>query len=360
MPRLLRVARRRAKGGDARQMPRQLVVRADPRNVETSPVALGTYLTPAADRFVRSNFAVPRISPRAHRIEVTGLVERAFDLRIDELRALPQRTLVVTTECAGNHRTSLAPLPPGEPWAGGAVSTARWSGVPLGELLGRAGVRDGAVEVVATGTDCGEVAPGRAAYARSIPLTTALDPDTLVALWMNDVPLLPAHGAPVRLVVPGWYGMASVKWLSRLEVVGESFRGYFQSERYVYREPGHAPAPVRAMRVKAVFASPLPDASVEAGPVHVRGFAWSGTARIARVEVAFGGGAEWMPARLVGPDEPHAWRAWETIWEPPSRGRHVLRCRATDAAGNVQPDVPRWNELGYGANGVQSLIVNVR
>jgi len=191
-------------------------------------------------------------------------------------------------------------------------------------------------------------------------VSKALHPGTLIALRMNGEPLLPAHGAPVRLIVPGWYGMASVKWLAAIEVVGEPFSGYFQSERYVYREPGQGPAPVTEVRVKSVFTSPTPGAPVEMGPVHVRGFAWSGSASIARVEVAFAGGGEWLPARLTGADEPHAWRAWELIWTPGWRGRHVLRCRATDLDGNVQPDRPRWNALGYGANGVQSLIVEVR
>jgi len=362
MPRVLRVARSRAGHGRpvARTAPRQLVVRHEPRNAETAPHALGAYLTSAADRFLRSNFTVPRLSRRAHQLDIGGLVERPVSLRLEELCLLPQRTRTVTTECAGNHRTTLSPLPPGEPWSGGAVSTAGWTGVPLATLLERAGVRAGAVEIVATGADSGQVATGHARYARSLPLARALHPDTLVALRMNGAPLLPAHGAPARLIVPGWYGMASVKWLAGLEVVAEPFAGYFQSERYVYREPGQAVAPVTDMRVKSVFTSPLSSVPVERGPVRVAGFAWSGSARIARVEVASVGGGQWVEARLTGEDEPYAWRAWELIWTAPSRGRHVLRCRATDQAGNVQPDLPRWNELGYGANGVQLLIVEVR
>jgi DMSO/TMAO reductase YedYZ molybdopterin-dependent catalytic subunit len=335
-----------------------VLVRDDPRNAETAAHALGAYLTPAADRFLRSNFAVPRLSRRTHRIEIAGLVERPLTLGVEELSVLPQRTLAVTTECAGNHRTTLSPLPPGEPWSGGAVSTARWTGVTLATLLERAGVRPGAVEVVATGADSGQVATGLAAYARSLPLARALHADTLVALRMNGEPLVAAHGAPARLIVPGWYGMASVKWLARVDVAGEPFAGYFQSDRYVYRDPGGAAVPVTDMRVKSVFTSPEASVPVEMGALRVSGFAWSGSGRIARVEVAAGG--EWAPARLIGEDESYAWRAWELIWTPPWRGRHVLRCRATDDAGNVQPDLPRWNELGYGANGVQSLMVDVR
>jgi len=348
------------RGPAGRAAPRHLIVRDHPRNAETSPRALGAYLTPAADRFVRSNFAVPRLSRRSHRLCLGGLVESPLSLGVEELCRLPQRTLTVTTECAGNHRTTMSPLPPGEPWSGGAVSTARWTGVPLGALLERAGVRPGSLEVVATGADCGEVASRQVSYARSLPLARALHPDTMVALRMNGEKLLPAHGAPLRLVVPGWYGMASVKWLANVEVVAEPFAGYFQAERYVYREPGKPPAPVAEMRVKAVFTSPLPGAKVAMGPALISGFAWSGGGRIAKVEVACSGGDDWVPARLIGEDEPYAWRAWELIWTPPWRGRHVLRCRATDEAGRTQPDLPRWNELGYGANGVQSLHVDVR
>ena len=360
MPRVLRAGPRQGPRGPAGRAPRQLVVRDHPRNAETAPRALDAYLTSAEDRFVRANFAVPRLSRRSHRLRVGGLVERPLDLGVEDLCLLPQRTLTVTTECAGNHRTSLSPLPPGEPWSGGAVSTARWTGVPLGALLERTGVRPGSLEVVATGADRGQVASDHISYARSLPLARALHPDTLVALRMNGELLLPAHGAPFRLVVPGWYGMASVKWLAGIEVVAEPFAGHFQSERYVYREPGKAPAPVAEMRVKAVFTSPLPGAPVGLGPLRVGGFAWSGAGRIAKVEVACAGGGDWMPAHLTGEDEPCAWRAWELIWTPPWRGRHVLRCRATDEAGRSQPDLPLWNELGYGANGVQSLIVEAR
>jgi DMSO/TMAO reductase YedYZ molybdopterin-dependent catalytic subunit len=361
MPRVLRAARSRAgrRRPSGRTAPRQLVVRDEPRNVETAAHALGAYLTSAADRFLRSNFAVPQLPRRAHRLHVGGLVDRPLRLDVEELSLLPQRTLTVTTECAGNHRTTFSPLPSGEPWSGGAVSTARWTGVALATLLDRAGVRPGALEVVATGADSGQVATGRVPYARSLPLARALHPDTLLALRMNGEPLLAAHGAPMRLVVPGWYGMASVKWLAGIEVVAEPFAGYFQSERYVYREPGGRALPVTDMRVKSVFTSPQAAVPVEMGAVRVSGFAWSGNARIARVEVACGGGGEWALARLTGEDEPYAWRAWELIWTPAWRGRHVLRCRATDEAGNVQPDLPRWNELGYGANGAQSLIVEV-
>jgi len=337
-----------------------VLVRETPHNAEIATEALDLFITPTADRFLRSNFGVPRIDSRNHKVEVGGAVIRPLSLGLTDLRAMPHRTLVVTTECAGNHRTSLSPLPPGEPWQGNAVSTGTFTGVPLAALLERTGLRPGAVEILAEGADRGRVASGETPFARSLPLEKALDPDTLLALEMNGKPLAPAHGAPVRLVVPGWYGMASVKWIARIAALESAHSGWFQSERYVFVGDGEAPRPVREMRVKALFSSPLPGAAVGPGPLLVSGVAWSGMAPIAKVEVAFAGGAEWVEARLTGPVEKHAWRRWEVTWVPPWRGRHVLRCRATDECGNVQPDLPRWNALGYGANAVQSLTVDVR
>jgi len=337
-----------------------VLVRETPHNAEIATEALDLFITPTADRFLRSNFGVPRIDSRNHKVEVGGAVIRPLSLGLTDLRAMPHRTLVVTTECAGNHRTSLSPLPPGEPWQGNAVSTGTFTGVPLAALLERTGLRPGAAEILAEGADRGRVASGETPFARSLPLEKALDPDTLLALEMNGKPLKPAHGAPLRLIVPGWYGMASVKWVSRIEALTAPFAGYFQSERYIFLESGRTAEPVREMRVKASFSSPAPGESVELGPVLISGMAWSGSAPIAKVEVAFAGGSDWLEARLTGPAERHAWRRWELTWVPPWRGRHVLRCRATDASGNFQPDVPRWNALGYGANAVQSLAVLVR
>ena len=333
-----------------------LVVREAPFNAETGPAALRHRVTPAASRFVRTNFDVPELDARSHSVAVGGAVERPFALRVEELRAMPHCTLTVTTECAGNHRTSMSPLPRGEPWHGGAVSTGRWTGVILRDLLDRARLLPSCVEVLTSGADGDE----RRSYQRSLPLETALRPDVLLAWRLNGRPIPARHGAPLRLVVPGWYGMASVKWVARIDALTLPFSGYFQTERYVYRERDKAVQPVTEIRVKSIFVSPAPWSAVRMGKVRVRGLAWSGRAPISRVEVADSTGSAFSPVRLVGPAECHAWRAWEVLWTPPHRGRHVLRCRATDEAGNVQPDAPVWNELGYGANGVQSLTLEVR
>jgi DMSO/TMAO reductase YedYZ molybdopterin-dependent catalytic subunit len=286
-------------------------------------------------------------------------------LSLEDLRGLGASTttsVVSTMECAGNGRTALAPLAAGEPWQTNAVATARWTGVPLRVVLERAGLRPSTREILAAGVDRGQPddAPAALAYERGLPLDKALDGDTLLAWEMNGAPLTREHGAPLRLVVPDWYGMASVKWLTRLEARAEPFEGYYQAQRYVYDlADASAVVPVSTMRVKALIVSPAEGAHVGLEPITLRGRAWSGEAPIARVEVSTRGGDSWEEARLLGAPSAHAWTAWEFTWRPSAPGRHALRVRATDAAGNRQPDVGRWNRHGYGSNGVRVHVVEV-
>jgi len=252
----------------------------------------------------------------------------------------------------------MAPRPPGEPWGLGAVSTARWRGVPLRAVLERAGVAEGTVEILAVGADRALPLQGgiETPFARSLPLAKAMDPDTILALEMNGRPLPPEHGAPVRLIVPDWYGVASVKWVARLEALVEPYTGFYQGRRYVYAT-GDRTEPVRSMRVRALIVSPA-DEAVPAGNVLVRGRAWSGDGAVIRVEVSVDQSL-WREARLLAAISGHTWRAWEFDWEDARPGNHTLRARATDAGGNSQPDVARWNELGYGSNSVHIVSVQV-
>lgn len=339
-----------------------VVVKPAPFNAETPPTAFASELTPSRHVYVRSNFEFPTLAGDAHRIAIGGAVRSPLELSVAELRAMPMRTVVTTMECAGNHRSSVRPLPPGELWGSGAVSTVRWTGVPLATVLDRADVAPEAVEILAEGADAGvrDDAPGRTTFARALPLATARHPDTLLALAMNDEPLTPAHGAPVRLVVPGWYGMASVKWVARLEALVAPFDGYFHTKRYVY-EDASGTQPVTRMRVKSVIVAPASGAVVAAGTrITVWGWAWSGEGALARVEVAIDGGDTWQEARLLPPASAHAWARWEFDWEVRQPGRYALRSRATDAAGHVQPDEAPWNRHGYGNNAVRPVIVDAR
>jgi DMSO/TMAO reductase YedYZ molybdopterin-dependent catalytic subunit len=340
-----------------------VVVNTRPPNAESPAAALVHAVTPGAAVYLRTNFGVPEAAAVGAHLEIAGAVARPRRLPWDALRALPQRTVTATMECAGNDRVALRPLPEGEPWQGGAVSTVAWTGVPLADLLADAGVAADAVEVLATGADAGRRADADGdapvAFARSLPRAEALAPDTLVALAMNGEPLPPAHGAPARLVVPGWYGMASVKWLVRLEVLTRPYDGYFQRRRYVYDDAAGV-RPVTRMRVKSAIVAPADGARVGRGLVTVWGWAWSGDGPVTEVAVAAAGGGAWTPARLAPTGSPHAWTRWEAELRLDAPGRHVLRSRARDASGAVQPEVPPWNRLGYGNNAVRPVVIDVR
>jgi DMSO/TMAO reductase YedYZ molybdopterin-dependent catalytic subunit len=333
-----------------------VVVKHHPFNAETPPAALGSTRTPTEAFFVRSNYAEPELSRETHTVAVEGAVAHPFTLRVAELARGPLRTLPVTLECAGNGRTTMRPLPAGEPWQQGALGTAVWAGVPLAQVLQRAGVKPEAVELLVEGAD----GDGSRRFARALPLAKALHPDTLLALEMNGAPLTRAHGAPMRLLVPGWYGMASVKWVTRLELLTRPFEGYYQRERYVYdRQDGAPTEPVTRMQVKSHITSPAEGARVSPGRVVVQGMAWSGERRVVQVEVAVNGGDSWEAATLLEAPKPSAWVRWAFTWEGAKAGRHTLRARATDEAGDTQPDQAPWNRLGYGNNAVQVRVVEV-
>lgn len=338
------------------------IVRAEPLCAETPEVQLQHAVTPAASVYVRSNFSGPRLAS-AHTITLGGAVTSSRAFGVAELAAMPQRTVVVTMECAGNDRLAMQPLPVGEPWRRGAVSTAVWGGVSLAALLAESGVGPDAVEVLLTGADSGERADaeGVVTFARAIPLADAMHPDTLLALTMNHEPLAVNHGAPVRAVVPGWYGMASVKWVTGIEVLTAPYTGYFQRQRYVYDEDGTI-SPVTRSRVKSMIVQPADGARVvrdASGRVTLRGWAWSGYAPITHVTLSVQGEAFVHRAELGAPASPHAWTPWECVLVLPHSGRVTLRSCASDVAGHTQPTQIVWNRLGYGNNAVRTTVVQV-
>jgi len=314
------------------------VLSRDPDNVESPPAAFGHFLTPARDRFVRSHYPVPLLG-EDHALQIAGAAVRRRLLPFRELKRMPSVSATVVTECAGNGRALMGVS--GEQWGWGAVSNAQWSGTPLRSVLD---LRESAVEVVFTGADGGR-------YQRSLPRDVAMDASTILAWEMNGERIPARFGGPVRLIVAGWYGMASVKWLARIEAVEEPFEGEFQSRKYVYN-PGD---PVTRMRIKSVFAE-IPRWVPVGIPLRIAGVAWGGEG-VARVGVEIGG--ERRRARLVGPALPHSWRRFELDWVPDSPGRYELLCRATDVSGTSQPDEPDRNDLGYAYNAVQRVEVTV-
>jgi len=339
-----------------------VVVKGSPFNAETPIAAMRESVTPTQNMYVRSHFPVPQIGQDAWRLSIGGLVTRPTTISLSDLQAMPARRITSTMECAGNGRVGLAPLPKGEPWSYGAVSTSEWEGVSLRDLLESAGIEAGAVEVLFDGADSGQVenAAGPVSFSRSLPLAKALDSDTLVAHRLNGKPLPAEHGGPVRLVVPDWYGVASVKWLVKVTLLQQPFTGFYQADRYIMESPaGEFQGPLQSMRVRSIIAAPSNGEVLPPGRHVVAGVAWSGEGTITRVEVSAGGEEPWREARLVGDAEPHAWRRWEYEWDESRAGRYVLRARATDSQGNSQPDRAEWNRLGYCNNAVQPVVVEV-
>jgi sulfane dehydrogenase subunit SoxC len=325
--------------------------------------ALRHELTPAGLHYLLVHFDIPAIDEATWRLQIGGLVETALSLALEELKALPAKTLRVTMECAGNGRGQLSPRYPSVPWLEEGVSTADWTGVALAELLRKAGLRQNATELVFHGADRGFDAGVEHNFARSLALAEALREEVLVAYTMNGAPLPPQHGAPLRLIVPRWYGMASVKWLQAIEAIDHPFVGLQQARSYHFRrDAGEKGEPCSLMRVNSAMAPPgVPDfytrkRVVDAGEVAIIGRAWSGAAPIARVE--FGVDGKWSDA-AAGPYQAHVWQKWETSWLA-IPGEHELACRATDAAGNTQPLEPPWDLSGFGNNGVQRVHVTVR
>jgi DMSO/TMAO reductase YedYZ molybdopterin-dependent catalytic subunit len=339
-----------------------VTIRKEPFNAEAPLGALRERITPSELFYVRNNFAIPDLALDTWRLQVDGAVEQRISLTLDDLKALPQRTVTATMECAGNGRTGFAPLPTGEPWGLGAVSTAIWRGAALSDLLPMARLRASAIEILFEGADSGrrEGYDRDVHFARSLPLAKAFDPDTLLAYEFNGLPLPADHGGPVRLLVPDWYGMASVKWVVRIAALEQPFVGHFQTERYVLEEPDKgSKEPVGEMHVKSLITGPVQGDVLSQGPQIISGAAWSGAGTITQVEVSVESERGWQPATLIDDPTPHAWRRWEYRWAPQRPGRYVLRAKATDEKGNTQPDVAPWNTLGYVNNSIQYVIVEV-
>lgn len=317
-------------------------VTQSPENSETPLEDVHGWVTPTRLFFVRNHFDVPALDAKNWRLAVGGQVARPLELTWEELDAMPQRTLLATLECAGNGRSFLSKKAAGVPWGAGAVAHAEWSGVPLSAVLDLAGVDAGAVEVVCTGADRGTEPdhPEPMHFARGLPLAKARHRDTLVALRMNGEPLTPSHGFPARLLVPGWYGVASVKWLTRLEASPVPFQGYFQTVKYTVQRRG-ASGPetvsIQGMAIKSEIVRPFAGERLGLGRQRVFGLAWAGEEGVARVELSTDGGSTWYEAELLGPTAPYSWTMWEYLWEVRTPGPQQLVSRAISASGRVQP-----------------------
>ncbi len=317
-------------------------VTVTPENSETPLDQVRSWVTPNRLFFVRNHFPVPEIDLTTWRLQIDGCVERPVTMTWDELTALPERTVFATVECAGNGRSFLQPRAAGVQWGAGAIGHAEWTGVPLHVVLEKAGLKPQAVEVLFEGRDRGTEPdhPEPMDFARSLPLKKALDSDTLLAYRMNGELLEPNHGYPVRLFVPGWYGVASVKWLTRIAVIDRPFRGYFQSVKYTVhrRTPtGLDTEVVGPMPVKSEIIRPPGGAALSIGTHRVFGVAWAGEEAVAAVEVSTDSGRSWNSAQLIGPQAAFSWTLWEFLWEVAKPGCYPLLSRAVSRSGRAQP-----------------------
>ena len=327
--------------------------------------ALRYPVTPTGLHYLLIHFDIPDVAASQWRLRVGGRVARPLSLSLDEIKQRPTQTTVVTMECAGNGRANYSPRHISQPWQHEAIGTAEWTGTPLRGILEEAGLLPEAVEVVFSGLDRGVDGQQEQCYQRSLELSEAGRPEVLLAYAMNGQALQPQHGYPLRLLVPGWYGMTSVKWLDQIEAVAEPFQGYYMVSSYRYMQaPGGPGERVSLIKVRALMVPPgTPDfltrtRMVPAGPVSLRGAAWAGRRGVARVEVSTNGGATWAEAALGQPLSDYAWRAWTFDWNA-QPGTTSLCVRATDSDGDVQPLEPEWNFGGYGNNAVQRVSVIV-
>lgn len=334
--------------GNDRRMPAIISRQRQPDNLEFPFATLDSFLTPNEQFYVRTHFGVPTIEPGTWKLRIEGAVRQPIEIGYDELRAMPSITITSLLECSGNSRVFLKPPQTSIRWELGGVSNAEWTGVRLADVLERAGVQDHAVEIILEGADKGTFTepnpktPGTIHYARSLPIQKASRPEVILAYQMNGQDLPPDHGFPVRAVIPGWYGMASVKWLNRVIVTDRPFDGYFQTFMYAIWERHHglpSLVPVSEIAVKAEIARPALHEIVPMNATYrVIGAAWAGESDVTKVELSTDGGRSWHDARFLDKAVPFAWRFWEYEWRTPAqRARTTLMARATDAQGRTQP-----------------------
>jgi DMSO/TMAO reductase YedYZ molybdopterin-dependent catalytic subunit len=358
----------------AQDRPRQLygkdklIIRSlRPPDFETPVSLLNTFITPNDAFYVRSHLPVPQVDAATWALKVGGEVNSPFALSVDEIRKLPATTVTVTLECAGNGRAFFQPSVAGIQWEKGAVSTARFTGARMADVLKKAGVKTGGsnVEMHAADRPLGTMP----AFVRQVPMAKAMHPDTIIAYAMNGEPIPQVHGAPLRAIVPGWEGAYSIKWLNALNVIAKDSDSFWVATGYRYPTRRVAPgaavdakdmAPLVGLVVKSLITTPADGASLPVGKIAVGGFAWAGENDITRVDVSTDNGATWQPARLTGEQTKYTWRRFEFEFQAASAASILILSRATDSRGNVQPAVSQWNPSGYLWNQYDSVRVDVK
>ncbi|WP_172408164.1 sulfite oxidase [Desulfosporosinus sp. FKA] len=342
-------------------IPRQVM----PENLESPINNVLTWVTPNELFYTRSHLTYPTIDMHSWRLSIGGEVSRSLYFNYEQLKQMPQVDKFVTIECSGNKRAMFEPPVPGEQWKLGAVGNAKWTGVPLTFLLDQIKPKDTAVEIVFTGADSG-IRPDMDTpvnFERSLPLDKTLLGECLLALKMNDEPIPYKHGFPLRLIVPGWYGMAHVKWVTQIGLVSNPFKGPFQAIDYVYltNEGDYSNAvPVTEMKVNSIITWPSKGEIIHPGQHSVRGLAWTGKGTISNVEISVDNGMTWNTAKLTSPEhQQYTWTFWEYAWSITNPGHYFVLARAHDSNGNVQPKAAPWNAKGYGNNSIHTVAITI-
>lgn len=348
----------------------KLIVRSmRPEDLETPVGLLNTWITPNDLFYVRTHTYPPKVDEQAGKdwkLQVDGEVERPMDMTLDELKKLPKATVTVTLECAGNGRAFYDPPVPGIQWEKGSVGTAKFAGARLADVLKKVGLKSNVKYIAANGADkpLGKMPD----FIRNVPMAKAMNPDTILAYEMNGVPIPHLHGFPLRLIVPGWEGAYSVKWVNHLQALDKEHEGFFVKTAYRYPNKRVAPGqavppenmvPLTGLIVKSFINSPLEGSSFKAGKVRVVGFAWAGESFISKVEVSMDNGSTWFPAKLGKERERYTWQSFEYEFNITAPGSYLLMARATDDKGNVQPIAPQWNPSGYLWNVIDKVRINV-
>lgn len=341
-----------------------------PFDAETPVREFTSWLTPNERFFVRSHFGPPpaeAVQPEAWRLSVKGLVKEPLSFTLKDLQQFEPVSLTAVLQCSGNGRAHHRPKVPGVQWERGAVGNAQWTGVRLRDVLERAGVKPQGSQVQFQGADRPAL-PTVPLFTRSIPIAKALHPDTLLAYEMNGRPLPLLHGAPLRVITPGWMAESCMKWLTEITVRADETPGYYMQQAYRIPEtsiqpgsglPGSVMVPVEQMPVKSLIAAPAEGDTLRKGPVTIQGVAWAGGVAVAQVEVSCDDGHTWEPARLVGDEQPYAWRHWQYVWQARQAGPTAILCRATDARGEQQPATSPWNPGGFLWSGWDRVAVTV-
>ncbi|PGY09310.1 sulfite oxidase [Bacillus sp. AFS031507] len=344
--------------------PYLITKKLDPENQET-PIHFNNSDIVNEKLFYRRNhFPYPKFASSFYFLPIEGLVYTPKVFSLKEIYSLPSKTIKLVLECSGNKRELFNPKVFGEQWGKGAISQGIWKGISLRSLFQYTGLLDTAKEIVFEGYDYGERPDSNQLFnfSRSLPIEKALDPDTIIAYQYNNHPIPFKHGFPLRLIVPGWYAMASVKWIKRIIVIDNEFKGPFQSIDYVYypsKESDTSKTPVTSINVNSTILYPLNMQLMRTGVYEINGIAWAGTGQITLVEISLDEGQTWNTCQLTSSSEKYAWVRWKYKWDALNEGEYTIKSKATDSLGNIQPLDPMWNRKGYGYNAIDCIKVKI-